>query len=73
VPSLDPATRRLTLHANSRSALGAVGQRYPLLRDARDIRVLMTSGRMLSLPMALRELAPRWWQVDLVHGVLVVR
>jgi hypothetical protein len=73
VPSLDMTTMRLTLHAESRSALKATGQRYPLLRDARDVRVLMTSGRTLSLPAALRELAPRWWQVDLVHGVLVVR
>jgi hypothetical protein len=73
VPSLDTATMRLTLHADARSALRAPGQRYPLLRDAKDVRVLMTSGRALSLPAALRELAPRWWQLDLVHGVLVVR
>jgi hypothetical protein len=59
--------------ADSRSALKATGQRYPLLRDARDVRVLMTSGRALSLPAALRELQPKWWQVDLLHGVLVVR
>jgi hypothetical protein len=73
VPSLDTATMRLTLHAEPRSVLRSMGQRYPLLRDARDVRVLMTSGRTLSLPAALRELAPGWWQVDLVHGVLVVR
>jgi hypothetical protein len=73
VPSLDVATMRLTLHADSRSALRSAGQRYPLLRDARDVRVLMTAGRMLSLPAAIEELAPRWWQVDLVHGYLVVR
>ena len=73
VPSLDSASRRLTLHADSRSALKATGQRYPLLRDARDVRVLMTSGRALSLAAALRELQPKWWQVDLLHGVLVVR
>ncbi len=73
VPSLDTTTMRLTLHADARSALSTRGRRYPLLRDARDIRVLMTSGRALSLPAALRELAPRWWQVDLMHGVLVVR
>lgn len=73
VPSLDVATMRLTLHATARSALASAGQRYPLLRDARDVRVLMTSGRALSLPAALLELAPRWWQVDLLHGVLVVR
>jgi hypothetical protein len=73
VPSFDPATRRLTLHADTRSALKTTGDRYPLLRDARDVRVLMTSGRAMSLPAALRELGPRWWQLDLVHGVLVVR
>jgi hypothetical protein len=73
VPSLDTTTMRLTLHADARTALKTTGQRYPLLRDARDIRVLMTSGRTLSLPAALRELAPARWQVDLVHGVLVVR
>lgn len=73
VPSLDTVTMRLTLHADSRSALRTTGERYPLLRDARDVRVLMTPGRTLSLPAALRELAPRWWQLDLVHGVLVVR
>jgi hypothetical protein len=73
IPSYDPTMRRLTLHADARSALKASGDRYPLLRDARDIRVLMTSGRSLSLAAALRELGPRWWQLDLVHGILVVR
>jgi hypothetical protein len=73
VPSLDTTTMRLTLHADARTALRTTGQRYPLLRDAKDIRVLMTSGRTLALPAALRELTPRWWQVDLVHGVLIVR
>lgn len=73
VPSLDVATMRLTLRADARTALATRGTRYPLLRDARDVRVLMTSGRALSLPAALEELAPRWWQVDLLHGVLIVR
>lgn len=73
VPSLDTTTMRLTLHADARSASRATGQRYPLLRDAKDVRVLMTSGRAMSLPAALRELSPRWWQVDLLHGWLVVR
>jgi hypothetical protein len=73
VPSLDTATMRLTLHAEARSASRATGQRYPLLRDAKDVRVLMTAGRALSLPAALRELSPRWWQLDLLHGVLIVR
>lgn len=73
MPSFDTTTMRVTLHADPRSALKATGQRFPLLRDARDIRVLMTYGRTLSLPAALRELAPRWWQLDLAHGVLVIR
>jgi hypothetical protein len=73
VPSYDTLTRRLVLHTDPRSALKASGQRYALLRDARDVRVLMTSGRTLSLPAALRELAPRWWQIDLPHGLLVIR
>jgi len=73
VPSLDPATMRLTLHADPRSPLKATGQRFPLLRDARDVRVLMTAGRALSLAAALQELQPRWWQVDLLHGWLIVR
>jgi hypothetical protein len=73
VPSLDTTTMRLTLHADARSALKSLGQRYPLMRDAKDIRVLMTAGRALSLPAAVRELTPKWWQVDLVHGYLIVR
>lgn len=73
VPSYDVATHKLTLHANPRSALRAEGRKYPVLRDAREIKVLMTPGRVLSLPAALRELEPRWWQLDLLHGVMVVR
>ena len=72
-PSLDVATMRLTLYTGGRARRASLGDRYPLLRDARDVRVLMTSGRSLSLPAALRELAPSWWQVDLVRGVLIVR
>ena len=72
-PSLDVASMRLTLHSGGRARRASPGDRYPLLRDARDVRVLMTSGRSLSLPAALRELAPSWWQVDLVRGVLIVR
>lgn len=73
VPSYDVRTHMVTLHANPRSALRAQGRKYSLLRDARDIRVLMTSGRVLSLLAALRELEPQWWQIDLLHGVMVVR
>jgi hypothetical protein len=73
VPSLDTATWRLTLHADPRSPLKAPGRKYPVLRDSRDVRVLMTSGRALSLAAALKELSPAWWQLDLPHGVLIVR
>lgn len=73
VPSYDTVTRRVTLHADPRSALRADGNRYRVLRDSRDIRVLMTSGRTLSLTSALAELQPSWWQLDLLHGWLVVR
>jgi hypothetical protein len=73
VPSFDTVTKRVTLHADSRSALHAEGERYRVLRDSREVRVLMTSGRILTLPHALAELAPRWWQLDLLRGWLVVR
>jgi hypothetical protein len=73
VPSYDTVTHRLTPHADSKSAVRADGERYRVLRDTREVRVLMTSGRTLSLPTALAELAPRWWQLDLLHGWLVVR
>jgi hypothetical protein len=73
VPSLNTRTNQLTLHANSRSALAATGKRYQVLRTPREVRVLVDEGRVLPLVEALRELAPSWWQLDLVHGLLVVR
>jgi hypothetical protein len=73
VPSYDTVSKRITLHADSRSAIRAEGERYRVLRDAREVRVLMTSGRTLSLTSALAELSPSWWQLDLLHGWLVVR
>jgi hypothetical protein len=73
VPSYDTVTHRVTLHADQRSAVRADGERFRVLRDAREVRVLMTSGRTLGLSAALAELAPRWWQLDLLHGWLVVR
>jgi len=73
VPSYDTVSKRVILHADAKSALRAEGERYRVLRDSRDVRVLMTSGRTLSLPSALAELAPSWWQLDLLHGWLVVR
>ena len=73
VPSLDVKTQRLTFHANSRAALAATGRRYQVLRSQREVRVLIGEQRVLRLADALRELNPAWWQLDLVHGLLVVR
>ncbi len=73
VPSYEPATRRLVLSPDPRSALRAEGRRYQVLRDERGVRVLMGPGRVRSLAAALEEIAPRWWQLDLPHGFLVVR
>ena len=73
VPAFDVADHLLRLHADPRAALGAVGRRYPVLRTERDVRVLLAPGRVRSLDAALRELTPRWWQLDLPHGILVVR
>ena len=73
IPAYDTSSHRLTLHADAKAAAKASGRRYPVLRDPRDVRVLMTAGRSLSLPAALRELGASWWQLDLPHGVLVVR
>lgn len=73
LPAYDVATQRLRLHADPRAALSALGRRYPVLRTSGEVRVLVAQGRVRPLPEALRELAPRWWQLDLVHGLLVVR
>jgi hypothetical protein len=73
VPAFDVADHALRLHADPRTALRAVGRRYPVLRSDHDVRVLLAPGRVLPLASALRELAPRWWQLDLPHGLLVVR
>jgi hypothetical protein len=73
VPSFDAANHLLRLHADPRSPRAAVGRRYPLLRSADEVRVLLAPGRVRPLADALRELTPRWWQIDLPHGVLVVR
>ncbi len=72
-PSVDERADMLTLHANGRSALAASGMRYQVLRWRNGVRVLVGERRVLPLATALRELTPRWWQLDLVHGVLVVR
>jgi hypothetical protein len=72
-PSMDMRDGEVTLHANPRSALSATGRRYQVLRTPRGVRVLMGERRVLPLAEALRELDPTWWQLDLPHGVLVVR
>jgi hypothetical protein len=73
VPSVNMRTNRLTLYANSRSALSATGRRFQVLRTQREVLVLVGDRRVLPLVEALRELAPSWWQLDLPHGLLVVR
>ena len=73
VPEVDVANGTMRLHADPRAAAVVTGRRYQLLRTANDVRVLLAPGRVRSLPAALRELTPRWWQLDLPHGVLVVR
>jgi hypothetical protein len=73
LPAYDVASQRLRLHADPRAALSALGRRYPVLRTSGEVSVLVAQGRVRPLPEALRELSPRWWQLDLVHGLLVVR
>ncbi|MEP6733847.1 MAG: hypothetical protein ABJE10_24590 [bacterium] len=73
VPSVNMKTHQLTLHANPRSALSATGKRYQVLRSTTEVRVLVGDRRVLPLVDALRELSPSWWQLDLLHGLLVVR
>jgi hypothetical protein len=73
VPAVDVVNWTLHLHSDTRAALSALGRRYPVLRTPRDVRVLVAPGRVRPLAEALRELAPRWWQLDLAHGLLVVR
>jgi hypothetical protein len=72
-PSVDVREGEVTLHANPRSALSATGRRYQVLRNAREVLVLIDDRRVVTLPAALRELKPKWWQLDLPHGILVVR
>ena len=72
-PSVDVRNGEVTLHANPKSALTAAGRRFQLLRTPREVRVLIGDRRVVALAEALRELKPRWWQIDLPHGVLIVR
>ena len=73
MPSLDVRANELTLHANPRSALSASGTRYQVLRTRDDVMVLVADRRAVPLTAALRELRPTWWQLDLPHGILVIR
>jgi hypothetical protein len=73
LPSYDVQSHQVTFHSDPRSALSAIGHRYPVLRTDSDVRVLVAPGRVLSLAPALRELDARWWQLDLPHGFVVVR
>jgi hypothetical protein len=72
-PSVDLRNGEVTLHAHQGSALTASGRRFQVLRSTREVRVLIGDRRVVSLSAALRELRPRWWQLDLPHGLLVVR
>ena len=73
VPAFDAADHVVRLSADPRSPLRAAGRRYPVLRSEHDVLVLLAPGRVRPLDEALRELTPRWWQLDLPHGVLVAR
>ena len=73
VPSVNVRDDEVTLHANTRSALSASGKRYQVLRTAGAVRVLLDDRRVLGLAAALRELDPDWYQIDLLHGFLLVR
>ncbi|MEP7000340.1 MAG: hypothetical protein ABI969_07660 [bacterium] len=72
-PSMNVRTGDITLHANTRSALSTTGRRYQVLRTELGVRVLVGDQRVLPLADAIRELATSWWQLDLPHGLLVVR
>jgi hypothetical protein len=73
LPAIDVAKNQLTLHSDPRAALRTIGRRYPVLRDTNDILVLVSPEHVMSLAPALREIEARWWQLDLLHGILVVR
>jgi hypothetical protein len=73
LPAMDVARNQLTLHADPKTALRTIGRRYNVLRDTSDILVLVGPDRVMSLAPALREIEAKWWQLDLLHGILVVR
>jgi hypothetical protein len=72
-PSMNVRDGEVTLHAYTRSALSTTGRRFQVLRTPRGVQVLLSDRRVLPLAEALRELEPKWWQLDLPHGILVVR
>ena len=53
--------------------MAATGKRYQVLRTPGAVRVLLDDRRVLGLAAALRELDPDWYQIDLLHGFLLVR
>lgn len=73
VPSYDMLSHQLVLSSDPRSALRASGRRYNVLRDETGVYVLVTPDRAEPMVPALKELGARWWQLDLAHGLLVVR
>ena len=73
VPSYDMRSHQLTLYSDPRTALRATGRRYNVLRDESGVYVLVEPDRAEPMQDALRELGARWWQLDLAHGLLVVR
>lgn len=73
VPSYDMRAHRLLLSSDPRAALRASGRRYNVLRDETGVYVHVAPDRAEPLADALRELGARWWQLDLAHGLVVVR
>ena len=72
-PAVNVRDNTITLHSNPGDALAAAGRRYQVLRSPRGVRVLMADNHIAPLAVALHELAPVWWQLDLPHGFLLVR
>jgi hypothetical protein len=73
VPSIDVRANEMTLHAPASPAPSGRTRRFPVLRWTDGVQVLMREGEVLPLSAALTALRVRWWQLDLVRGVLVVR
>ena len=73
VPSYDMRLHQLTFYSDPRVALRASGRRYNVLRDETGVYVLVAPDRAEPFTDALKELGARWWQLDLAHGLVVVR